>query len=45
MKRSKLGAAEQGRRARLQTSTVEVIDAADPIAAAAQAKKVREGQY
>lgn len=45
MKRSKLGAAEQGRRARLQTSTVETIDAADPIAAAAQAKKAREGQY
>lgn len=45
MKRSKLGAAEQGRRARLQTSTVENIDTADPIAAAAQAKKAREGQY
>ena len=45
MKRSKLGAAEHGRRARLQTSTVETIDAADPIAAAAQAKLAREGQY
>lgn len=44
MKRSKLGATEQGRRARLQTSAAEDSEAADPIALAAQAKKSREGQ-
>ena len=43
MKRSKLGAAEQGRRARLQTSTAEDSEPGDPIAAAAQAKKARAG--
>lgn len=43
MKRSKLGAAEQGRRARLQTSAAEDSDAVDPIALAAQAKQAREG--
>ena len=45
MKRSKLSAGEQGRRARLQTSTAEDSDPEDPIAAAAQAKKAREGQF
>ena len=44
MKRSKLGATEQGRRARLQTCAAELSDAVDPMLFAAQAKKAREGQ-
>ena len=43
MVRSKIGAVEQGRRARLHTSS-EDDDSLDPIAAAAEAKRVREGQ-
>ena len=43
MKRSKLSSGETGRRARVETANTGT-EAADPIAAAAHAKKAREGK-
>ena len=43
MKRSKVSSGETGRRARVETANTDT-EAADPIAAAAHAKKAREGK-